>query len=519
MEKSIDIFTIFKSSDYKENIGVGYLSSFLRTNNINTKIHILNCDDELSEQINFDGRTPFIVGISVYMHIEQYAYEVAKIIKNKYPKSFIFLGGPQVINREEDILNTNQFVDAICSGEGEYAVVDIIDKVYNRKPLSECLGITYRNDRGQLIKTGENKIIENLDLIPFPARDIYEKYPSPYIYVMGSRGCLGHCTFCFDVTSRSKSCKHKVRNRSGKNIANEVEELYNKFKINSFKFLDSTFEDPGEEGIKKARNFYKEITDRNLSIRFCINSRSELVKNYSAEYIYMAKQAGLESIYLGIESGNENDLKLYGKIATIQDNIDAVRLIKNECLDLTFGFINFNPYSTIDKLYKNINFLYNYDLPFSIETLLTFLEVFPQTAISKMIIRDRLLYDNYEYSDLGINFVFQDFKVEKLFEALRALNLTYAVTKIESNMNRDFIYLKKNNLMNCEMENIQFDLLNKASKRKKYTYDFFCECLELSRKDNGRIFDFITTNQFKVFDDIANDLYCKHKSVMLKLLG
>ena len=136
-----------------------------------------------------------------------------------------------------------------------------------------------------------------------------------------------------------------------------------------------------------------------------------------------------------------------------------------------------------------------------------------------MIIRDRLLYDNYKYSNLGINFVFQDFKVEKVFKALRTLHLTYMVTKIESNMNRDFIFLTKNNLMNSEMENIQFALLEKARERKKYTYDFFCECLQLSERDNGKIFDYITTNHFKEFDNAANDLYCKHNAAMLKLLG
>jgi len=57
------------------------------------------------------------------------------------------------------------------------------------------------------------------------------------------------------------------------------------------------------------------------------------------------------------ESGNEHDLKLYNKPASVIDNLRSIEYFRENDIAVDIGFINFNPYSTFDNLRKNIDFL------------------------------------------------------------------------------------------------------------------------------------------------------------------
>ena len=251
-----------------------------------------------------------------------------------------------------------------------------------------------------------------------------------------------------------------------------------------------------------------------MRIRFSVNSRAELIRQYSNEYIQKSKKAGLESIYLGLESGNSEDLKLYGKIATIQDNIEAIALLKKHDVNISYGFINFNPYSSIEKLSENLDFLYKNGIAFTIESLCTFLEVFPQATISKKITRDGLLFNNYDYNDLGINFIFQDKKPETLFKALRRLPLSYKTARYENNMQMDHLYLQRTNKESETAQRIYQSAINLQKKRVKYTYDFFLRCLELAQNNQKQeLYALMETNNFFEYEQKVKDLYIQYKTI------
>lgn len=513
----IDLVVILKNDDYQDNIGVGYLKSYLHSKGIDSIIHVLHPEAEKSlfEQLDFENRTPLIVGISVYMHIEKYAYELAREIKNHYPNIHITFGGPHVMKRAKDVLSNHLYIDSICKGEGETALYDLCKQIETQHKFNGADGFVYRNSPFEIIDCPNRTPIQELDSIPFPARDIYETKPTEYMYVMGSRGCLGHCTFCFDVNNTSFANCEPVRVRTGKNIADEIEYLSKKYNVNQFKLLDSTFEDPNEVGMKKAISFYKEIIERNLKIRFQINTRSEIAKNYTQEYLNLAKKAGLEGIYLGIESGNEEDLKLYGKIAKINDNTEAIKKIINNSINLTFGFINFNPYSTLNKLETNLEYLNLVGISYTIESLMSFLELFPNTAISKKVTRDNLLYNDYAYNENGTNFVFIDKQVETLYKNLKGIKLSYISPKIDSKVEMDMIYLKRMNLLNEKIEKIFDEIIAIKHERMDYTYLFFKQCLHYSKTDTFMLEKYIENNCFDSFDSKQKILYQKHQELFL----
>ncbi|MBS3945513.1 MAG: radical SAM protein, partial [Melioribacter sp.] len=98
-----------------------------------------------------------------------------------------------------------------------------------------------------------------------------------------------------------------------------------------------------------------------------IFSEGEIEKNkIRLEAFKMLKDVGVESIFVGIESGSSNQLKRYCKGVTVNENENALRILTTLGFKIEPGFIMFDPIVTLDELKENIDFiertnLYQYD--------------------------------------------------------------------------------------------------------------------------------------------------------------
>ena len=115
--------------------------------------------------------------------------------------------------------------------------------IVSNKSLSKIQGIGYRTKRGKIKINANSQFINNLDTIPFPARNLLpmEKYrsvvSSKFTTLIAMRGCYAKCNYCsvpfFSGTT--------IRRRSPKNIIQEMSECFNKYGTKHFSFLDDTF--------------------------------------------------------------------------------------------------------------------------------------------------------------------------------------------------------------------------------------------------------------------------------------
>jgi len=70
------------------------------------------------------------------------------------------------------------------------------------------------------------------------------------------------------------------------------------------------------------------------------------------------KKAGFQIPIVGIESGNELDLKLYNKRCTYEDNIRILKMLNHANIySGSFRFIMFNPFSDWERIERNYWFL------------------------------------------------------------------------------------------------------------------------------------------------------------------
>jgi hypothetical protein len=80
------------------------------------------------------------------------------------------------------------------------------------------------------------------------------------------------------------------------------------------------------------------------------NKRSLAVLN-------LLKEAGLEKIFIGVESGSAEQLVRYKKGIRVDESIGSVQRIRDVGLELEVGFVYFDPFVNLSELRDNIRFI------------------------------------------------------------------------------------------------------------------------------------------------------------------
>jgi radical SAM superfamily enzyme YgiQ (UPF0313 family) len=234
-------------------------------------------------------------------------FEVFSVFGGPHPTFF-----PQLIE--------DQGVDAICRGEGEKALKDLVEALSRD---GSPLGISnlWLKRGGAIHKNDVRHLVEDLDLIDFPARRFfYETYPhagrSKMKTFIASRGCPYRCTYCFNHAF-NKLYRGKgriVRFRSVENLIGEIDEVRKLYPLELVMFHDSSFLfDDGwlEEFASKY--------PRRIGLPFNCNVRPDHV---TEERVRNLKRAGCYSVVWAAEAGND-----YIRNTILKRNIDKERML------------------------------------------------------------------------------------------------------------------------------------------------------------------------------------------------
>ncbi len=337
-------------------LGIFYLASFIRKNGYSVGV----CDAEaerlqagdIIERIR--KYSPGFVGISSTTVAFHRALEVAETIKTNFPNIAIVLGGPHITSNAEQAMSFKCFDYGII-GEGEITFLELLNALSLNKPFEDIKGISYRNGNGQIIKTQPREYITNLDELPFPAYDlvkdidIYAPPPSnyktlPVINIITTRGCPNKCTFCDrNVFGR------KYRERSAINVFEEIKYLHKKFGIRELSFVDDTF----LINKKRIRELFDMIRREGLFFPWTCMAR---INNVTHDFLKYLKENGCWNIAFGIESGDENILKVIKKNILLSKVKEVIDWCEEFGIETKGFFIIGHPNETIETIDKTIDF-------------------------------------------------------------------------------------------------------------------------------------------------------------------
>ena len=343
-----------KNAIITEEIGICSIAAFLEKDGF--EVALINSTRSYLDFEQIYKAKPDLIGVTMYSTTENVVFETCKTIKEKLPDVKFTIGGYWPTLYGKKLLEKYSLYDYAICGEGELAFRDLANAIEFGRDVSTIGNLLYR-ENNRIIENQRQELIEDLDSLPFPRRDLLLNNKLKYAYISTSRGCMASCSFCWHENFWGTKGHNRWRGRSPQNIVAEIKEIVDKYGVNRFWFIDDSFEDYDKGNSNRMWDIAQLIVDEGLDITYETYFRSEVYKRFDDEKMKLIKDSGLVGIVFGTESGNEEDLKLYNKPASVIDNLRSIEYFRENDIAVDIGFINFNPYSTFENLRKNIDFL------------------------------------------------------------------------------------------------------------------------------------------------------------------
>ena len=279
---------------------------------------------------------PDVVCFSVTTGMHLYFADINRKVKAALPGVFTMAGGPHPTFSPE-YLDQGDF-DAICRGEGEEAMAEMLNKMEAGEPITEVLNIWSHDPDNpeEVVKNCQRPLTQDLDSLGFPDRDII--YEAGEIYAnsdrkvfVTQRGCPMNCSFCFHHAWKKKvyDAKNKeyTRKRSVDHVIAEIKAVKEKYPLKFVHFLDDIFNlklDWLEEFCEK----YPKEVGLPFDVILMANMTTE-------KHIKLLKKAGCVYARIAIEAASDYVRNaVFRKNTTRQQLTDAAGWIREQGIRL-----------------------------------------------------------------------------------------------------------------------------------------------------------------------------------------
>ncbi|MBI4177973.1 radical SAM protein [bacterium] len=335
-------------------LGVLSIASYLESKGYRVGIvdvHAERLDEkEVAERVA--RARPRFVGIAVLTNMSIPAHAIARIVKREVPDCTVVVGGVHAEAMPERMLR-NSAVDLVVRGDGEDAMWEIL----SGKPITDILGLSYRE--GMTVRHNPPRPVEmNLDKFPFPAYhliDFDNYFPAagsyrnlPAINMLMTRGCPGQCTFC-------NSAFTTLRWRSPERVVEQIKMLRYEHGIRQVMFYDDTFTVAKQVVLR----FCKKMVEDKVDVTWTAYVRGDC---FNDEMAAAMKAAGCHQVLMGIETGDEEIMKVIQKPINKERYHKAVKTAHDNGLEVRASFIIGNVGETFETMRATLNFAIELDV-------------------------------------------------------------------------------------------------------------------------------------------------------------
>jgi radical SAM superfamily enzyme YgiQ (UPF0313 family) len=257
-----------------------------------------------------------VVGISAITRTAPQSFELARQIKEANPRVKVILGGPHPTALPHESL---QFADIVVMHEGDYSFPEMARRVaenFEDPDLRDVLGIAYKTRDGEVRINPERPFLtsEQLSALPFPEYTANEIKHITHNVVNTSRGCPFECEYCSVID----------------NFGRQFRFIDDDAAIALIKYTIGVKRRPiffGDDIFNANRGRVKRILSRILGEGVKMPywfAQCRVESASDPEMLQLMARAGCAYVFIGLESINDETLKLYHKHATLEKNRIAI---------------------------------------------------------------------------------------------------------------------------------------------------------------------------------------------------
>jgi magnesium-protoporphyrin IX monomethyl ester (oxidative) cyclase len=276
----------------------------------------------------FDAFTPDAVGFGLnYLANVPEAIDIAKWMKAKAPRTYIFFGGHSVSFIGMHVLSQAEgALDAVIRGEGETGTPTLLE-AFPDGGAAEAPGVMTLEGNGPA-----PKMLESIDR-PLPARDLLSRRHKYFIGILDpsasvefTRGCPWDCSFCSAWTFYGRS----YRKASPEAAADDLGQIR---EPGVFIVDDVAFIKP-EHGDAIAA----ELERRDIRKRYYLETRADVLLR-NTEVFERWRRLGLNYMFLGMEALDSEGLERFRKRVNPDENHQALELARKMGLSVAINLI------------------------------------------------------------------------------------------------------------------------------------------------------------------------------------
>jgi radical SAM superfamily enzyme YgiQ (UPF0313 family) len=346
-----------------------------------------------------------LIGFSSMTGYADLTRRIVRRIRELDPSVYMIWGGIHPIIHPEDAITAQ--VDAICTGEGEFAFEQFFDAFRDGRDHTAVKNFWFKSDPFAPEAARHNHFLplmssEEMETLPFPLYREREKIYKPGLgfvdiglgdYVtndglsyttLWSIGCPFHCSYCGNTKFIANDAKYKrIRHPSARYIVDQIKDARRRFPhLSQVSFHDDSFMAISYEQLEEFAQLWHDELEM---LPFAVYG---VIPNYvKQDKFELLTWAGMNRIRMGIQSGSEDILEFYKRPSPPAKIRAAGEVIGNFApeyhLPPAYDLIVDNPVETRQDVIDTLQLIYDMPRPYTL--FIYSLKVIPNTELERLV--------------------------------------------------------------------------------------------------------------------------------------
>ena len=264
--------------------------------------------------------------------------QIARAAKERYPGKPVILGGwhPSLL---PDQTLACPYVDVVVNGQGEDAMLEIVQHIESGESLKGIKGVGYKED-GRLVFNSPRALKPLREMPPKAYHlsdfDAYERVCGRrWAMYTSSLACPFNCAYCTNEGLYGRQWNALAADQ----VVEEVTDLVSRYGLSLLWVVDDNFLVDRERAVAIAEG----IVRRGVRFDWSIQASTNLVTRLTLDELKLLRRAGLSQVSKGADSGSPKVLHLmnkdFQKLDTIYQAADLLsRAGIRPSFNMIFGF-------------------------------------------------------------------------------------------------------------------------------------------------------------------------------------